>query len=337
MEDPARVPPPPAKAVRSARRIALSLLLGGLLAGLLLKSLDLRQVAHALRSADPTLIAVSLLCYVGSYACRAARFRLILHSCRPPLLDLFGVVSVHNLFNMLLPMRTGELSFVYLARQRWGASLTEGLVALLLARLYDMLGIAVFFVTAIVAERSRVQGEVGALVGLGASLLLLTALLLIGLLPLVRLVTSRLDERVRRNGAASSSLLLKVVARLRDILASLEDIQRRRTARWVFVVTELQWLCTFLTCWLVVRALDIAFPFDLSILGSTGLSVALILPINTFANVGTFEAGWIAGYRLAGMAAASATLSAVVAHVFIMLFAAVLGLGGHWLLARQPR
>ncbi|MBI4881080.1 MAG: flippase-like domain-containing protein [Planctomycetes bacterium] len=136
-------------------------------------------------------------------------------------------------------------------------------------------------------------------------------------------------------GIAGRPAVRGFLERCRALLGHLARIRSRRTAGRVFLVTQAQWLCTLLSCYALLRAAGVDFAFSASILGSTGLSVALILPINTFAGVGSFEAGWTVGYRLAGLEMESALATAVFAHLFILLFAALLGCLGMVLVRRR--
>lgn len=329
-----------ATAAAKRRRAVVRALITGVLCVILLiallRSLELDDVKRAFAAADPGILILGLLAYVGSYVCRALRFRLLLYSTRPPLLDLIGVVSVHNLLNMVLPVRTGELSYVVLASRRYGVSLGEGAASLLLARLYDVLGIAVFFVTAVIAHRASLDGDPRDLALIGGGLVLASLLIILFLLPAIRGTHRALRRVLKALGVLDRPLVQRVMQKGDALLWHLQEIQARKTAAGVFLITEAQWLMTFLTCFAIVRAIDIPFAFDAAVLGSTGLSIALILPINTFANVGTFEAGWVAGYVLAGMSRSDATTSALVAHVFIMLFAVLLAALGRFFLLRAP-
>lgn len=316
---------------RSRLRLLLTLALGlALVAAFVLALDDPAKALATIRGLDPRLIALGLAAYAITYAFRAVRFRLLL-SVRPPPLDLFAVMGVHNLFNMLLPARTGELSYVWLAHRRWGAPLPEATASLLLARVYDMAGIGLFFCAALLAATA----ERGSVLFAGCALVLASIAAIVALVPLTKLFAA-VVRRVLRS-RSDGPRVGRMLAALDRMVDSFAQMNRRRTAAWVFLVTEAQWLATFATCYAILRACPGvgAFPFTASILGSTGLSVALILPINPVGNVGTFQAGWIAGYMLAGMDRDLAIATSLAAHVAILAFAVVLGLLGRmWL--RKP-
>ena len=63
---------------------------------------------------------------------------------------------------------------------------------------------------------------------------------------------------------------------------------------------------------------------------TTALNVTCVLPINGLGNLGTFEAGWAAGYMLLGMEKETAFRTGFGLHIAIYGFALLLGAIG-WL------
>lgn len=317
---------PAAKSKRLVKTV-LGLLCGcALLAFLLFAVDDPRAAIASLRNLSPLPLVLGLVAYVLCYVCRAIRFRMLLPGVDVPLGKTTAIVAVHNLLNMLLPARTGELSYVYLAQNKLGAKLSQGAASLVVARLYDLVGIAAFFLTAFVLTRHddghETQIAIGAVLLLGGSLLALAAL---G--PIVGATVSFLRRFDWFREGFPARLLLKLESLGSELAAS----KRRGQFLPLFLVTQAQWLFTFLTCFGILRACEGAhdFPFIASIVGSTGLSLALILPINPVGNVGTFQAGWILGYTLVGLDKQTATASAIAAHLAILLYASLLAAWGY--------
>ncbi len=322
---------------RSLLRPAILGVLGVLLVLLLFRLVPDVDVGATLARTDLGWLLGAFVAYAASYALRALRFRLLIHSARPPLHDLAAVVCVHNLLNMLLPLKSGELSYVYLARKRYGVSLGEGAATLVLARLYDLLGIGAWLLTAILVTRLA-GGDGGGeaterFIAAGAALTAVSLVTIVGLAPLVRKIAGWIEALARRS---SRPLPRSLAEKARALVHHVESIRARRTAPLVLACTQIQWLMTFVTCFAVLRAGGVTFPFLRSVLGSTGLSVALILPINPIGGIGTFEAGWTFGYVLAGLDRSLALATAVSAHLFILGFAALLGAAGALRLRGTP-
>jgi len=75
--------------------------------------------------------------------------------------------------------------------------------------------------------------------------------------------------------------------------------------------------------------------FAHSLVGSTGLHLTTVFPVNTVGSVGVWEAGWTAGYLIAGLDKEAAGISAVVSHLLVFGFIVVIG-GLGFLLRRRP-
>lgn len=81
------------------------------------------------------LIPLSLL----SYLFRSVRVAISLDIPLTHLLNVFRISALHNLLNILLPMRTGEVSFPLLMRKNFDLSLVTTSTHLIIFRLLDLL------------------------------------------------------------------------------------------------------------------------------------------------------------------------------------------------------
>ena len=126
----------------------------------------------------------------------------------------------------------------------------------------------------------------------------------------------------------------KLLAKAGEIPVAFEAIHSRSTLFAAFLASCLTWLCIFATCYLVLLYFEVVDPaeitFGLSIVGTTALNVTCVLPINGLGNLGTWEAGWAAGYMLLGMDKATAFQTGFGLHIAIYGFALLLGALG-WL------
>jgi hypothetical protein len=91
------------------------------------------------REVGATNILVALLLLIGTYFVRAHRMMDYFPvQTAGRFLRLFRVTQVHNLLNVMLPLRTGETSFPLLMRSEFGVPLAHGTSALLVLRLLDL-------------------------------------------------------------------------------------------------------------------------------------------------------------------------------------------------------
>ncbi|MGQ0553956.1 MAG: lysylphosphatidylglycerol synthase transmembrane domain-containing protein [Planctomycetota bacterium] len=313
------------------KRALVTIVVAGalLLVVLSLAGLDLSTVQGTLTHLDLGLVAASFAVYATSYVARGLRLLVLLPGTRG-VVHLSSIAARHIFLAVALPFRTGEAAMPVLLQTECRRPVAEGLGVLGLMRLLDLVAVGIFLLIGLML-RPPESGSQAQQVGLRAGLIL--AALCAALLLL---------KPVARRMAAWRNSPRKALAFVGEAAASLEALGPGRMALSV-VVTLLGWLCTYGACFLLLRAMaDPAalgsqagsIDFATSLIGTTGLHLAAVMPISPVASVGTWEAGWFAGYTLVGMSPEAAGASGIVSHVVIMGFITVLGLAG-WLV--RPR
>jgi len=99
--------------------------------------LKLKEIVLSLR---PEYLALSLLFYLATYIFRALRFSVMFPDIS--VLELSAVMAVHTFFNNVLPFRSGEASFPIILRKLFGVDIAISSVALLFARVLDILSLS---------------------------------------------------------------------------------------------------------------------------------------------------------------------------------------------------
>jgi uncharacterized membrane protein YbhN (UPF0104 family) len=248
------------------------------------------------------LVAVALM--LASYVLRA--WRVADHF---DIRGRFGVVLSlnlqHNLWNNLLPMRAGELSFPILMRQRFGTDPAHALAGLFWIRLVD--------------------AQVLAALALG-SLLWLTqvealALGVVGLALVAPFVFWSLRGWLAAQVAGTGE------GKLRKLLAkALAGLPRDTThfARGV-LLTWANWLVKLAALAWVLRQF-VAIDWAGAGLGVLGGEVTSVLPIHAPGGFGTYEAGMLGTLLPQGMELVAATKAAINTHLFLLGASLMFGL-----------
>lgn len=319
------------------KRLALALLLTVIVVGLLMAFTDLsagaamEDSAEAAARLSPLGVVLAFLLYGLSYVGRGVRLALLLPgSAKVPL--LVSISARHNLLNLVLPLRSGEASLPLMLRAEAGRSLAEGTAALVVARVLDLLSVATWMLVGLALVHRDADDDLP----LRAGLILAGLLLALGLLrPVGRAVARLLAGRKGRLGSFAGRAAGHLAAQPRGVLLL------------AGLVSLLTWLLTYGSCYVLLHDMGgaghpvteslAAVGFPASLVGSSMLHLAGILPINTLAGIGPWEAGWTAGYLLVGVPEDAALASAVVSHGAILLFVSVLGGLGWWRRARPER
>ncbi|MBU1879487.1 MAG: flippase-like domain-containing protein, partial [Chloroflexi bacterium] len=124
----------------------IGFLVGLVLLGFLLSQLDLEATVRLLAQTDGTWFLVGCLLYLANNLARSYRFVRLTRAPLHRIPTMLGVVLAMSLANQVLPARLGELSYVYLAHKSQSLPVGQGLVSLLIARLFDLVAIGLLFV-----------------------------------------------------------------------------------------------------------------------------------------------------------------------------------------------
>jgi len=228
----------------------------------------------------------------------------------------------HNLWNNLLPMRAGELSFPILMRQHFGTDPAHALAGLFWIRLVDAQVLAALALGSLL-WLAKVEA-----LALGMVLLALVAPFVFWS---VRGALARWLDGGRSapnlavpHQPSSSRRMGKVAALLGKVLAGLP----RDTAHFLrgVLLTWANWLVKLAALAWILRQF-IAIDWTGAGLGVLGGEVTSVLPIHAPGGFGTYEAGMLAALLPQGMELAAATGAAVNTHLFLLGSSLLFGLG----------
>lgn len=321
------------------KRLALALFVTIALCVLLLYAVELPagELAEELKERLPKLRGLPLLgaflVYASTYLGRGSRLALLLGG-RQSLLHMAGVSARHNLFNLVLPFRSGEAALPWMLKAEAGVPWSAGSGALVVARVLDMTGLA-FWASMGLAIYGLGSGEAEQVEAVAEITLGALVLVLLTMRPISRLISARLPGQGRVAQFARGAALHIAQLRLGQLAGAL-------------MITLVTWCATYSTYWLLLMAMSTGDPGDAmaaeyadvsfarSLVGTTGLHMSTVLPVNTVGGAGVWEAAWVAGYTLlAGMEEHAALVSGVVSHLANLCFLVLLG-GVGWLLRRAP-
>ena len=258
---------------RRAWRVAAAAVVTAGLVTLIAFAVPYDEVVDALAAFSPAWLVPLVAAYGLSFVARAARFRALGVGLTIP--ALVGVSAIHQFFNRVMPLRTGELAFPVLVRRLCGTSLVEGLAVVVLCRLLDLAFVASSFLVALLgvpAARAAV-GRTGTV--LIAALL---PVLLAGYLYLPSLggrVARRLAARFARPRPGWSG-------RLERAAEALDGVRRvsRRSFLGAVGWTVLQWTATMIAFWAAVASLGLAIgPAEVVVGSSVAVLAAVLLVV----------------------------------------------------------
>jgi len=279
-------------------RLAVAWILGvGLLLGLVYlihASVGWGALLTPWREVPLGSLGVAVFLVLLSYAVRTVR----IHQYFSPdtsgeYLRSFRLILLHNLFNNLLPMRSGEASFPLLMKREFQVPYTRSVPGLFYLRLLDLHFLLLL----------------GALVFTpGRGLWIWTLPIFLAPLPILGFrLQGWLQNRVRSGGRNP----LGGVTWLEGLPQTPALVLRT----WLW--TAVNWSVKLLVfAWILQTFVPLGYPSAL--LGSITGELSSVLPIHGLAGAGTYEAGILAGLLPMGVEMETALAGAVNLHLFVL-------------------
>ncbi|MCB0044486.1 MAG: flippase-like domain-containing protein [Caldilineaceae bacterium] len=299
---------------------------GLLLIFLLLRQINGRDVLDMLLATDPGWFLLACGVYVLANLLRAERFTVMLAmpGAWAPVTILPQMFAL-SLLNNVLPGRAGELSFPYYMYKRHGMSIGESGSALLTARIFDYVAIAVLYLFFTLRELDNLNPDAARIVtGVGV-LLAISVLLLVSapwLADAAVIFTERLLRATKRHEASPARSL---IATGKQAAIALRRMRNPRTYLLTFVWSLAVWLVTFAWFAALMQAIGLKQRYPLVVVGSTFASLAKAIPFVTIGGFGAHEAGWTIGFTLTGMARETAIASGFAVNILTLLMSVIFG------------
>ena len=229
------------------------------------------------------LAAVALL---GTYLLRALRMRAEWrHVRKAGVLHCLQMTLHHNAALLLMPMRSGEMGYVWMVRRHWGVHWTEAARSLLWLRLQDLVVLAAFGLVLLPPWP----------LWIGVALLAPYALSVLAARRLLRWIGRRVPK----------------LQGLAEALLARDDL-----AGWLYSLGN--WSLKLAVLGSLYALLAGVDPLS-ALRAALGGEMGSIIPLQPPASLGTYEAGVWAALRVHGDVAPATVGAALAIHVFALL------------------
>jgi hypothetical protein len=276
-------------------------------------------------------LLIGFVLYLISYIVVALRWRVLFADSlggdlqASPFLLLLMTGS-HQLYANFFPARTGELSLLYLAKKYLKIESALSMGSLIIARAFDFLALGILAVVFIAWQHHQRTLLHPAAAFFTLSLLCLPVAGILSALIWGKNMALWIDRHAVRYLTGRG---LKGLIRLAQFLSRTIKMLRERKPEMFYI----KCLGLSLVLMLVRVALLSTFvlfsphsiPFLAGCLIGLCTLVASTIPLQGFLGLGPFEGGWVLGYVLVGLSPDAGLISAVNAHLLIIIF--LIGLG----------
>jgi uncharacterized membrane protein YbhN (UPF0104 family) len=317
---------------KTVRNTVVSVIIGGVIVWFLLSKIDVLDVPRTIGRISLWSLLLAFALYVISVFLKSLRFKIILRTDMS-LKRLFPIISLYTFFANILPMRAGELSYVYFLKKEAETRGTKSVASLIAAGIADavVILIAMFIVgwrlkSALAEGISRFRLALWQRIEANFLLIAIIGILLfVGIITLILLRRRlTLDNRESRIQRIVSSIRAKVL----EVWRELVNVSLDARLLGIIVFSVLIIAFRLATQWYLVRAMGIG-------IGIWQVSFALLfgvlfslLPIHGPAGFGTVEGPWVLTLSVLGVSLEDAITSGIGLHIIIIMYCVILGISG---------
>lgn len=286
-------------------------------------TLDWNQVWETIRKVRVSWLLAALTFHLMTYVIRTFRFRYLLDS-KPNFLTILGATNLYGMYLYLMPVKTGEVALPLLYKDHMQIPLTHSTAALLAARFLDLVMMALLLPILLALQWSRL------LPYLRLAIVLISLAVVICWVILIRFL--KYPDKLVPFVLWFEKARFPVLNRFGEIGNSIFREMRRIYAGNKFwpalLISAGIWLFVQNTLFSIISSLG----FQVSLVQVVVVSLVMIpftfVPLQGFANLGTYEVSIVLAFALYGVAAEDSLNIAVGSHVIYISFSLLLGLSG---------
>ena len=317
------------KQFQRVAKIGLPTVLAVVIAYFLLRQIDLQQIPQTLSRLSIKALSIGFVCYCLLVFAKTLRFRALLN-LESRVHRIFPILALHTFWGNILPMRTGDVSYVYLMQRRQKVDATQGIASLLVASLIDLvllMGLVIATAWLLRTQlRDTFSGTVLYLVPFLIGGGLITGVLFVYVAPNVCMKFAkrctapllRLEKRVITWGVNKGLEVLQQLTAFRS--------NRRYLEVWLYSV-----LCLVIRfgfqCYLVIE-MGVGIPMTEVLFALAFTNVFNLLPVQTVGNFGTTEFPFVWLLHHFGTSVEIGTVTGFSLHILILLYCLPLGAYG---------
>lgn len=307
------------------RMISAGILLSASLLGILFTQIDLTSLGSVWKGYRPEFFMSALLMFFLSQVFRALRFRPLIGGRNFRTYDLLPLLCIQSLAQKFAPFMGGEISFLYLLRNKMGVGYSEGAIVLVLARGIDLFiaGMCLVIMAFLPFWRENPSIQWAGLAS-GAVGMLLVALALVAVLNAEKF--SQLSEKSQHQ---FSGLLVRMFIRF---FAGVNNVRVswRSAGFWGPLAqctfwSVFMWIALFLVLYFLFSGASDHVSWELVLWGFFATWILAALPIRGFADIGVWEGGWTVIFVGDKMPAAEALRIAIAGHAGLIAITTLVG------------
>ncbi len=309
--------------------------LGAFLVYYLLNQIKFSDLVKAFLGVYKPSLVIGLILMFSIDFFKTYRQNLLIGTGQLRFADMFLVSLIRNAFNMVLPARTGELSYVYVLQRKFKIPVEVGVSTLFIGLIFEIVVVVSMIIISIVIVGLNKYAISSTSVILIAAVLLIVSLLIVfnlsrfvGLFIKIGYFLIRKFKKLEQN-KIFSYLFRKLIETNKNI----EFIQKRRIYWKVYLASVGTRITKFVSFYFLVHAtlqpMGYNFkdlPFWVIFLATVTAEISAVLPTHAVAGFGTYEASFAFAFVALGFPRDVSIIAGFNYHIINLLETIVLGI-----------
>ena len=296
---------------------------------LLLTQISIRSIPETLSSLPvlPLVLGFGLYClFIWT---KALRFREVLRIDRP-VGQLLPILALYTFWGNILPMRSGDLSYIYLMKRREQIEGTKSIASLMVASVIDLTLLISLMTSIAWMYQTHLNGHLSYAtlylmpILIGFALIILIAIACIAPGRCIALAEGCAKPLLRWKQRHISWFTRKCLVLVHELTQMRLDLRFAKI--WGYSIISLS-LRFGVQCYLM-REMSVAVPIVSLLFALAFTNLFNLLPIQSVGNFGTIEAPFAWALMRFGIPMETALISAFSLHLIILLYALLLGVYG---------
>ncbi len=311
---------------RNNKKYVVGAVITIVLLGILLSMIELETLGYTLGSVNPIYLLLGFMLYILIFILRAVRLNIILEN-KVSVRSLLNILFVHNMLNNIIPARMGELSYVYFLKEKENLPLNYGLSSLMIARIFDIIGIAFLFLISffIVRDLPIFVTNCLMLVGVVLGLIFLFIIMLLFYNERFLVFLEKFAKKTRLDRIKYTRMALE---KSEETLENFKIITSKKIIVASFILSLAIWFMASIMTYIFLMEMNVYLSIWKIFIASGIIVITTILPFHSVGGFGTIESIWTATYVALGVSTQTAIATGLGIHLIIVMYFLILGFAG---------
>ena len=303
----------------------------------LLKGIKLTDIKNAIVNCyKPSLISAFLIVLISDIF-RAYRKQLLVGTDKIRFFDMYLIALIRNAFTMVLPARTGEISYIYVLTRKFKFPVEIGISTLAIVMVFDLaivfslivIGIIVVWLTLGFGSMSISSWPVILIAGV---LLAVSLLLLFYLSAIIKFFIRLINRLIVKTRIGRNKTIQYIYKKLQDIDNSIEIIKQRKIYGKVYIYSIICRVLKFVAYYMVIHAVLKPMGYGFSslnfwviFLATVVAEISAVLPTHALAGFGTYEGAFALAFVALGFPVSLSKIVGFSYHIIMLSFSVILG------------